>query len=261
MDAIEKWTEVLRASTQQIHNFLYPSMVGIVIVKEDKPRSVGSGTCLKLNGARYIATAAHVIDDSHGDEIRIVAGPSNPTGIVPFVRILRGGGGLDDNTDLALLELSEATAEATGKTFLDDAWLDPNAGPAYDRFTLVAGYPTEMLDITRLDERELVVKCMAMGTTSLDFDSWPVSARPEYDIVYDYPRENGRLIPDVPVARWPAAHGMSGGGIWATNIERDSGVWHVGKVRLIGIIRSWHRGEEWARATQLSHLLRLASSK
>lgn len=160
--------------------------------------------------------------------------------------------------DVAFLELAPEHAGALEKEFVDAARLQVGISGLPDDNVLVYGYPSEKVDRALFDEKKLRVQPVGFLTPTMPLDSiknFAGTLRPEYDLVFEYPKKGNYLVTGEAVPKMPEAPGISGGGVWATCVRED-GVWAPDKCRLIAIERSWVKFE-WARCTQIQHWLDL----
>ncbi len=118
----------------------------------DRPVMLGSATCIELRGARYLLTAAHVVQDSQGRKrnpraIGVIFRSGSNTNNAFVRRILAIGGGDLDSLDIALLVLSAEGADeiSTSKDFLPETRVLKGVSVDESRRFAVYGEVSEIL--------------------------------------------------------------------------------------------------------------------
>lgn len=187
----------------------------------------GSGTCIRIAGRFFIATAAHVVL-GFPETSYWVATPTTTTGGLTVIGGGRRGGRNGQALDAAWLELPSSAASAAGRYFLDIARLGPYRNDLGEPVR-VYGFPIE-------HQERRANSAQAVGTT------WTTRGLAEEDVAgVDRSRrlylEWLRMVPGLNDQSYeqPDAHGLSGGGIWAINTRAHGEAWRPDQAQLIGI--------------------------
>jgi hypothetical protein len=238
-------------------------VVGIVPVdraaRQLFPGDAGSGTCVTIGGRYFVATAAHVILDYQSKAFAISA-----PAMTDFVHRLKGaglrGGGPRDDEDIGWLELTASHANTLERAFLPLARVRTHCDGNNEALA-VAGAPIayQTRDATPNEKPTLTVGAQWFPVAALgrqeDLNETPELSRRLY---LHWPRLVDEC--DGNVVEQPDAPGMSGGGVWALNIEQPN--WSARCAQLVGIEYSWaHRGvpDRFLRAYQIQLWLRMVA--
>jgi hypothetical protein len=203
----------------------------IAVAPLDTPLGQGSGTCVRVGGRFFVATAAHVIGD-YPDRPYAMITPASQ-GRTP--RILRGGkrgGGPRDDLDIGWLELEPHATSPMERHFLDLARLAPywdGGGKALR----VCGVPVEGAErgdregtpFYRPHMQDLPTRILSNDEVGFKIDA-------PRRIYVDWPKYIDAHNNDIE--EFPLPSGISGGGLWALNLsEHDE--WKPEQSQLIGI--------------------------
>lgn len=222
----------------------------ILCTKGGEPQEIGSGTCIEIDGRHFIATAEHVLEHYSDDELLLVTELDGQDWTPAIV-----GRGVDKRLDVAWLELAPGVEKHLSRRFitLDRIRTECNALPS--DVTAVYGFPNKLVEYIPGSRRIFVQPlCFASGT--LDGASLSSTYASDEDIYLSYPQED-LSGPDGTPVKGIEALGLSGGGIWAFDVNK-SGVWTPESAQLIGIQYAWLRWE-WVRGTQIQHWLALVA--
>ena len=217
---------------------------------EPKNLKVGSGNIIKIKNQHFIATAAHNL---HGLQEATLVHQSNQCKIKIQGRKLNyKGGNSGDKIDVGYIELEEPevgvlkvgqlTPESLGYKFNEGDIVYINGNPGAD---LKVDHNAGNIGIKHICATTCIKGVCNEDEMYLDYpndDSW-----------FD---ENGE-----PYVR-PEPFGMSGGGIWATCVNKlkDDGsldVWTGDDVKLIGIEHAWCKPGEYLVGTPIQHWINL----
>jgi hypothetical protein len=229
--------------------FLKQRSVSLVGFRNSEPCEIGSATCIQIAGRNFLATAAHVILPYPDEQLLIVH-----QGVGPLPIMNRGtrGGSTNDTDDVAWLEVSADTAARIEKTFIPLSHLHISLTHDPELWTLMYGFPSKLIDKTKLAQQELGVTPLAYSTGTIAPENWPSDCDPSSDVVLNYPDKNNRLE-NGREYQLPDPHGMSGGGFWFVTPKTGS-IWHP-EAHLFGIDRAWWPHRRFARGTQVRRWL------
>lgn len=225
----------------------------------------GTGIAVRMGARRFLATAGHLVKESHPMQIVSREGESSiPTDFA--------NAGWDEGADVGFLELSQEQADmvgdfAGGENILC-VW--PRELP---QSVIVVGYPEEM----HFSPSPQVVASVLtqIQLITVPTPEWPdnLDREPEQgrDLFLRLPEETyGQLAgPSVPHSgnaavkgRTPRPHGMSGGGIWLLAIGEkvDSGLVLPG-IQLLAIQTSWYDRSRMLRGTLVAKWLDLVAAE
>ncbi len=195
------------------------------------PLEQGSGTCVRIGGRFFVATAAHLVSKFPSLRYAVLT-PSTTNEVLRVRGGGRRGGGLRDEVDVAWLELAPRGAAIAGRHFLDLARLGAyRDGRGED--VSVYGAPTQ-LGIR--GEREGLPSYTAVGRM------FPTRAMSRAEVgEVDHARRIHLHWPRIVAGHndesfeYPEAPGLSGGAIWAMNTDTHGEGWRADLAQLIGI--------------------------
>jgi len=229
----------------------------------------GTGVKIRLKERYFIATAAHVIPDSH--DIRVLVRGSENRFVCQFIDWKT-----DKEVDIGLLELCPDDAESLGGEFVEDSGIVIDF-PLDEKWSvLLCGYPGQLIGISEqrkenVRERSFDFRSMACFTGTIPRNEWPTESvsRPlaqdaELFVRFDSDVELEQIDFREPTPRLKQAHlgtyepaGMSGGGIWGDSRPREDKLW-TPETPLLGIATSVHKKGGWMRGTRIAHWVKLA---
>ncbi|WP_175804961.1 hypothetical protein [Burkholderia ambifaria] len=209
----------------------------------DTPVNAGSATCIELRGARYLLTAAHVVQNSQGElvdprAVGVVFRREGSRNNAFVQRILAVGGGREDPLDIALLELSAEGANeiATSKDFLPETRILNGVSADSARLFAVYGAPKSLSPISWSDET-FVAGPMCYATISCD--PFPSHLDQSHDIALEYNKTSNISTTQEGTIEAPDPKGLSGGGIWLITEPQDGVFWNPSESKLIGVQHTW----------------------
>jgi hypothetical protein len=234
--------------------------VGIITFENEKP-AYGSGVCVVIGENYFVATAAHVIQGCTKEDITTIhtRTPSNKK--TPIISI-GSNGGEDDIVDVGYLEIDPKYAKSMGKEFVDLSRLDPDHSELPNDLVAVYGCPEELINKDLLQRKGIRIQPIGYVTITkaqsevTKLSSYFSTPSQKHDIYLEYPEEGNTLDTGMPSEKMPETLGMSGGGIWSTNVN-SVGSWVADNCKLIAIQRSWNSGARFLRGTQIQHWLQL----
>ncbi|MDD0977630.1 hypothetical protein [Pseudomonas fontis] len=227
----------------------------------DRPKDLGSATCIEIKGVRYLLTAAHVVTDSQGQplDLRAIAvlfSEDGNTENIFIQRILAIGGGERDSLDIALLELTAEGGEqiAKSKEFLVETRFLYGVSVDESRFFAVCGAPRAWLH-TSMVERTVGAGTMCYITNSCD--PFPSHLNPAHDIALEYNMTSNISPSQEGTVEAPEPPGLSGGGIWLVTQSREGSFWDPSESQLVGVQNRWGQSAGYVRGTQLQFAVSL----
>ena len=227
--------------------YLQRISVAIVGMKNGRPESIGSGTCVEIGGRYFVATAEHVITPFSNMDLLIVSRLQGQHWTPSII-----GRGTDAEFDIGWLEIDSTIASQMDRQFIPVSQFRPHCFHVGQDIAVVHGFPSQLV-VPDLDTMSLAVQPLCYGATTWDFVDRPDLIE-ERDIYIPFSNEEitkSDGSPATPIA----ANGMSGGGIWAVDVNAP-GVWTAASCRLIGIEHCWSPFK-WVKGTQIQHWLAL----
>jgi hypothetical protein len=232
----------------------------VVVTAHDGSQVIdhGSGTLFKIDGTCLVLTAAHVIKDYAESDIDII-GTYEPSSVrVAPIRKRFWGGSMSDPLDVAYLVLPDECLSLFGpQSFLtlDAMELYPEQLPT--DLTVFFGFP-EVQHNKPKERHERFQPFMYVAGIEYDVD-WAQNSHRPIKIKMEYPL----TVLDARTQKYatlPKPSGMSGGGIWRSNINRvpfDT-PWTASHAKLIAIGTDWLKSKEAITANRIEvavHLL------
>lgn len=201
------------------------------------PLEQGSGTCIRIDGRFFVATAAHVVPNFPSTRYAVLT-PSTTDWVLRVLRGGRRGGGVRDELDVAWLELAPRAAAAAGRHFLDLSRLAPYRDGAEEDLC-VYGAPVQDRQSGKKNGRPSITAVASM---------WATRAMTGEEIgEVDRERRLHLLWPRMVMGHnenpyeYPEAPGLSGGAIWSVNTRAHGEAWRADQAQLIGIEFAAHR--------------------
>jgi hypothetical protein len=178
------------------------------------PETIGSATLLQFDRARFLLTAAHVLDLRHkrplaaGVEHRLIT----IQGEVARIVSKDARSPAEDPIDIAVVRLAGPWAQLPDSAFADWSELDHSGAPMTRNSHLIIGYPcTKQRGMLRGDQLGAYAYRVS-GLEATEATYRRVGADPQATLIVGFDRRRtwgpqGRLTA-------PDLYGMSGGGIW-----------------------------------------------
>lgn len=203
--------------------------------------AIASATAIEISGRYFLATAGHCLAGLDQDrDLHIVPPMSAHQQGLPFRD--RGSNRVRGDEDLGWIELDATVALASGLRFFGSDTLRPTRSCGHDQRVLVHGLPSQLAS-RRSNERGHRLHLRALGLFSRTL------GHPEGDAELRIKYDHGQVGPHAEGLRQlPAAHGMSGGGVWQLGVRGEM-------PRLAGLVRAWHRGERELRGVPIERWL------
>ena len=201
----------------------------------------GSGTCIRIADRFFIATAAHVIDEFPKTRYMILS-PTRTDQVRRIVGGDRRGGGDYDSLDVGWLELSSGAAASLRRSFLPVERIHARCDGAGENLAFYGAAEQDQQTSTAADGLPVITANGYFWATRALVDRADLGYEPDMEnrLYLDWPKEIvGHDGGPYPL---PDAPGMSGGGIWALNLNRLAGdAWRPQHAQLIGIETGWIR--------------------
>jgi len=225
--------------------------VAIVGTRDGAPHDIGSGTCIAIDGRHFVATADHVIRDFPDDELLLITELDGQTW-TPGIRAR----GSEPRLDLAWIELVPGAEEHMSRNFIGLERVRPHCHDIGEDVAAVYGFPSRLVEHVPGSKR-IDVQPLCFGTGTIDGSTVSTTYASDEDLYLGFPYDELSGSDGKPITDPIEAPGLSGGGIWALDINRK-GIWTPESARLIGIQHSWLRWQ-WVRGTQIQHWLALVA--
>lgn len=247
-------------ATAMMEHLLPRSVALILHTPEDRPKSIGSGTCVKIGQRHFVATCAHVLHDVELRDVGVLplaksAPMDNRT--PRLARMNYRGGRDDDPVDVGWLEITPDAVPWVERQFgrlfvtLDRFGVAPVAPLSH---ASLLGVPCEYLDPIETTDGKLSIMLQAFPFTTHTIP--PPSARPMRDLYLDY--QDVMFSPDG-MRDAPHPHGLSGSGLWVLN-EGPDRLWTPDHARLVGIENAWCKADRYLRGNPIRDWLELLRS-
>lgn len=203
------------------------------------PETIGSATLVRLGEARFLVTAAHVLDLRHKRQLAAVAGP----GLIPVggevTRVFSplAPSPAEDPVDIGIVRLGGASwFQLPESAFAGWFELDHSASPISRNSHLVIGYPcTKQRGL--LKGHELSAYAYRVSGLESPEDTYKiVRADPQTSLLIGF--EKRRTWGPGGRVTAPDLQGMSGGGIWRFGRYLT---YATEPARLSAVIVEWHR--------------------
>lgn len=220
-----------------------------------QPYPVGSGVLLEFGNARWLVSAAHVLDEADHNTIYI-PGKSGPIPLEgDFMKSKAPDAGrYDDLIDLGFLNMDKIGASISNDyKFLPEWMISVDHATESGRNYLFLGFPHKAVKV-RKDQRKIRSQphsYEAKGVELERYSSMGLDPKIHIAISFDAKRaknKNGQI--EVPKDQ----HGTSGGGVWIG--EPRSEVDQVLIPMLVGIIIEHRASEKVLLATKIVPLLK-----
>jgi hypothetical protein len=235
----------------------------VIVAAHDDSKVIdhGSGTLFKIEDTYLVLTAAHVIKDYAEGEIDII-GTFAPSAIrVAPLRKTYWGGSMFDKLDVAYLVLPEECLSLFGhESFLTLDAMELYPEELSKDLTVFLGYPDVQHD--RPNERHERFQPFMYAAGIGDDIDWSQDWRRPIQINMEYPLTvlNARTNRNAVL---PNPSGMSGGGIWRSNMNRVpvNVPWTSSNAKLIGIGTDWLEPSETISANRIEVAVHLLSEE
>jgi hypothetical protein len=212
-----------------------------------------SGTLVTVGGRYFICAAAHSIKGADiGQIVPVVAKRLTGERVLLLGHGYRGGGDHDD-LDIGWIEVDQRHPDLAAYHFVPVGQMVRGVSEIRGDMAVLSGCPQETVPRDLALRGHYQLRAMHYVTVTKAMAEWPATCRPENDIVLDYPDHDNVLQGNVPFDL-PDAPGISGGGIWALNLN-SAGLWSPERMRLIGVEHSWNVQRRYVRGSQLQHWL------
>lgn len=231
-----------------IRDHLQPISIGIIGMKDGMPTESSSGTCIQIGARYFVATCEHMLRDYPNNQLLLVTRHDRHTSTPVII-----GRGTDPNFDLGWLELPTDVVSDTDRTFVPLSKLRLGIDHLEHDFVVLHGFPTALVQLQHA-ERGIGVQPICYATGTITDPEQIATVDSSRDIYLAYP-DDDLTRSDGASMRGIEAFGVSGGGIWSADANRD-GVWTPDACKLIGIETSWLRFK-WVRGIQIQHWLDL----
>ena len=205
----------------------------------ERPNLIGTGTLLDFGQARFLVTAAHVLDEYKQNQVALYIATAGPllelpqpfhTTVVP-----PSGKRDDDRLDFAFVRLPDSLADAVakGRFFLPFSLIDANDRLKPRARYMFTGFPGSR-EKTHYGEKKVRPQRFSFtGETVLPQRMLALGIAAETHIAVEFDREQA-FDEQGQRACFPQAKGMSGGAVWRG--DRDSHLWlKETPIHLVGI--------------------------
>lgn len=251
MNIEERKRLIVCSLSESMTCFLSRTTVAICGRDQDGKLHIGSGTCIKIEESYYICTAAHVLDSMLLEDLKIVHSREFSDSLICLENIDKYHNE-SLGIDMAFIRISNSEATRIGKTFVDENAICSDISDINDEILVVCGFPAAL--VSGDTEQEYFEFQPIVFLTSLDSGGeGNSSVDNRYRMRIEYPT----TVIDAmrhEVVEVPAAPGISGGGVWVTNMGDCRDIWTPQQMSLLGINRAWRRGR-YLEATRATHWL------
>ena len=226
----------------------------LLLSREERGQpEVFSGTLVTVGGHYFICTAAHCIKDADIDQIVPVLSKQPSRERVLLLDYGYRGGGDHDELDVGWIEVNQRHPDLARYHFVPVGQMERGVSEIRGDMAVLSGCPVETVREDLALRGHYQLRVMHYVTVTKAMTAWPDTCRPENDIVLEYPDHDNVLEENAP-SELPDAPGISGGGIWALNLN-SAGLWSPDRMRLIGVEHCWSERRRYVRGSQLQHWL------
>lgn len=206
----------------------------------DRPKLAGTATLLDFGKARFLVTAAHVIDHDKRSVIQPYFFDGSKLAELPpgFVHTPMPASGTreDDRIDIAFLRLDNATADLLALTFyfLPFGCIDAGDKISPSRHYMFTGYPKSRSHLFSPRDHKMRAKAHSFtGHTLAPKAIRGMGFDPDMHVVVNFKR-NEMTDETGKVVTAPDPDGISGGAVWYGDGDRSN--WPTGEgLHLVGI--------------------------
>lgn len=248
----------------QLTNLLVQRLIKLtpVVVINDGTKIIdhGSGTFLMIDDNPIVITAAHVIKNYTKDMVHIIGTftPSDYSKITP-IDMEWWGGEPGKSLDIGYLVLEKNCIDYFGvESFatLDDLEIYPKK--LSTDLTVFFGMPEATHDHLPENQDRFEPFMYAAGID--DDTDWSAGENRQLEFTMEYPFE----VPDTITGRIEKLHnphGMSGGGLWRSNINTtlETSLYTISKSKLIAIGTEWNELAGTIKANRIEAAMDLLS--
>lgn len=219
------------------------------------PDHIGTCLLLEVDGAKYVVTAAHVVDHNENTTLYVL-GETEPVIMVGPCRLSTPPGGIreKDKIDIAVIRLTPETVDQIGSA----EYLTPDkfdcGGFVPSNLCMALGYPNSRQKQRNPDQPGLRPKPVSIANLSVPAASKAsIGVSDATHVLVKYDRNNAIHENDI-VDTGPDPRGMSGGGIWSVVNLRDTEAVANGTAdpKLVGILIEFRSAQQVFLATRIS---------
>lgn len=245
--------EFLRQATRLATDYISTRSVAIVIRDSVGNTATGTATCIQVGAHFLLATAGHVIEDVNDDRIELIPAGDLSSTPLPFVKRSCSPRRSASVSDIAWIELEISVAQDNRLRFLTPPDLQPGQLAAdRDHGFLVHGYPHQSAIITPTSSDVESTVAFTMMANEADLHR-PLQA---YEVALEYPPRDEQ---DDPIVVAPAAHGLSGGGVWWHPRHEETVLLSPTHMKLVAVNTKWHQATSVLFATRIDEWLDLVA--
>jgi hypothetical protein len=219
-------------------------------IDDETGEMLGSGTVVDVRGTTYLLTANHVVRqqfDLHPSGERRYTGLAHDTGLNgPVFRIVNpvhGYGGLRDVAVVRLINEDFASTPVIPVSLLS---IPKRCPDLQDEILFVLGFPGKKSRYVRAWKGIVSESFPWVATEEPSACSW-------FDrcmhVAIGYPAkgldETGREV-DMPDPQ-----GLSGSGLWKTNVSARGKLWTPEDAEMVGVVTDWDQGSQTLIATRI----------
>jgi hypothetical protein len=216
------------------------SVVPIFAGSEVRASVAGTGTLFRIDDARFLVTAAHVVDArSDHTDLFLTSGVKGEKGIP----LPDGGFKVPDPHDIAVVKLSDETVKSLGpRRFLCLADVDLTAKPVKPGYFHVFGYP---LDSSRYEYSRAVVSLNPFLQLTKLYQGETLTLEnydPDHHMVLRVERMHAVSTDGEPASIPGSLAGISGSSLWQIHRQGEDPVtWSEGRARVVAVQTSQYK--------------------
>lgn len=251
-------------TADMLEHFVIKRSVMVVFTDDlDNVEKHGTGTCIRLGGRYFVATAGHHFTDAPLPQCISIAPLLSPNGEDPMpVKGRHNWQVASPSVDIAWIELSDAECTTLRQDFVDITQLETSGREVLGERMYIYGFPGDPFD-PLLQQARPDYRITSLSLDTVGKSASAVSSAYEPSVADIFAKYSARDVQGVRdrtyVASLPkVVKGLSGAGLWQFN-DRDRFVWTPEAAKLVGIEHAWCAAEEWLRCTPIRHWLNLVA--
>jgi len=236
---------------REVASLAHKSVRPLIRMTYGRPEQIGSGTLVSIRGARFIFTAAHVLDWFDGEGVYLAGdGVLVPLAVTAERTNPPAGAARDqDRIDAAVLRITNDIGDPPGTQFLEASQLDVREWMDPADHYLLYGYPLAKTIVDPTTKRIAGDRLQILVPAGTQDDASRVGVHRDLHVVFAI--DPKRMVSDAGIRAMPSPRGLSGGGVWAIRGLSDPEA--VVSASLVGIFIEIPVGSKTAVATRVCY--------
>ena len=246
--------------TDSLVSVIKKCTIPILVNQGESYRQNGTGTLLRVAERSFLVTAGHVYKDAQSHGLTLYIGASESR-VQPLLgKFYHTPGGDDDPYDLGVRELPDNIAENL-RSFEFARFIDVITPSRTEQdIYCLAGFPTALSmeanpDRQTAESKVILILAGLYRSSTTGFRN----VNPEFHVLLDTNRSNAGPIDAAGAQSMPVLEGISGCGIWKTNLASVQRIedWEPSQAKLIAIQTCTYQDNQVIRGTFWSGVVTL----